>query len=273
MVTDAELDAAAEETPDTQDVSLESEEAPEKALEDEELEAKPDEDTEAEDDTETEVQDEPDDHRERSQLGRRVKLMEETVSSVNENLAQIAKLIQSTNNVQEETADDLDLDGEDFIAKKDVAKYIDERMTKREQASLTAKTEYENSYRETIVSLGKDLEEDQHNNIYNEMMTNHNVRHSNDAAHDATINFQAAHIALLQKNGPNPKANPLDKNDGKKTENLGGPADTESDTKTIKVPKLDKDAAEFVRRTGMKDEDVARALDGEAPVALFRGRI
>jgi hypothetical protein len=117
------------------------------------------------------------------------------------------------------------------------------------------------------------MEETEHTEIYEEMMAHHNVKHSDNAASDARINFQAAQIALLQKNGPKPRANPLDKNKGKEAKNLGGGTDTEADTKSIRLPKLDEYAADFVKRTGMKDEQVARALEGDAPVSLFGKKI
>ena len=76
----------------------------------------------------------------------------------------------------------------------------DDFLTDEEKAEKQA--DYEKRYVSTITELGKKFDDDEADEIYQEMMQNHNVRHSNNGGSDAELNFLRSEKAYRQKTRP-----------------------------------------------------------------------
>jgi len=245
----AELDAAAESQPEeTPEIN---EEVQEEVQEETQQEVH-------EEVQEEEIPEEPVDNKERSNLGRRVKSMEETMQKF---IEQTGMLIQSTVKKEEPPEPEID---PNFIPTS-VAE-LDQWYESKKQQEQRQVNAYQNSYRAQLDVLASDSTPEEHQAVVTEMMKNFNIKRSNDGGNDAAINYLNAKIAHLKKTAVK---NPLTKNEGKIVQNLGTPAGSPSvKTKAPQAVKLDKYAAEFVARTQMSDDDVNQALSGEAPSYL-----
>ncbi len=83
-----------------------------------------------------------------------------------------------------------------------------------------------------------------------------------DPISDADRNFNRA-LAKVRKS-TSPKTNLK----GDTPKGTGVNVNTQMQEKETPIPKLDKDAQDFVERTGMKKEAIAKALNGETPMRL-----
>jgi len=98
-----------------------------------------------------------------------------------------------------------------------------------------------------------------HQEIFKEMMTNFNVRRSNDPSLDADLNYTKAKSAVLAKKIS--ASNPQPKVAGAKTT-----ASTDLSIESRDIPpkgkelKLDPLAESFVRSTGMSEESQRKAM-------------
>ena len=145
-------------------------------------------------------------------------------------------------------------------------------VTGGEKASEARETSaYQDSYLDVIADLGKEYPDNIHKHICDRMFSQFNVRHSDNPALDAQLNFRNAEAAILREVRTR-KVNPLDKNKGAENKNLGGSNAADQDGNAVKPIVLDSYAAEFVKAVGMKDEDAQKALQGETPMYL-RGKL
>lgn len=242
MVTDEELEAAAkeeQETPKEEEGKAEEEEKQEEEAKEEEK-----------------TPDEPDDNRERSNLGRRVKAMEDTVTTL---ANAVQQFVDNTNKPGEESGESDDVE---YLTKKDVESYFTQLRTKE----ANQLKEYDNTYLRHEVTLGMDLSEEEYEEVRQERMANFNVRHTDDPRADAEKNFLLAQNAVLKNKIGGKKPNPLK---GKKPEApLGGPSGSENEGKQEKSIILDDAAKEFVEKMGMSEESVKKALSGDTPLYL-----
>lgn len=212
--------------------------------------------------TEETVAEEPEDHAERSALGRRVSNMERMLS---QEMAELKGMLQKPT----EAADTEEYDEETYLT----AKQVDERIERRERRMQETANQYNNAYTTQLATLGGNMPETEYTEIINELTANHNVKRSNDPGADATTNFLEAQVAVLQKKvqaGPEKK---IPVKGGQVNAPLGGPSDTKNTTTTNTVPKLDKYAAEFVKKVGMSDDAVREALKGDMPLYLQKGKL
>ena len=217
---------------------------------------------------ELEIPPEPDDNRERSNLGRRVKAMEENLNHFLNRFEQISSKIEHPAPV----VSDMDDDETPPLTRADLDAYLERRETEKITRKQQVDSAYVSGYQRSQISLGMDMSEEEHTAVVQEMNTNFNVRHSDNPSIDAEKNFLRAQVSLTKKQLAQSKVpkNPLAKNTGPAAKNLGGPSDTTSDVRQKAKPKLDKYAAEFVAKTKMSDESVAAALEGETPLRLRR---
>lgn len=247
----AELDAAAE------DQSTPAEETPEST----DTQETPQEETTPQE-TPEEVPEEPTDNRERSNLGRKVKSLEETMQKF---IEQTGALIQTSIKPVKEEPPEPEYEA-DFVPTNvsELDRWYETKKRKEEKQ----KEAYQSSYRATLDVLGQDTPLEEHQAVVTEMMKNFNIKRSGDGMNDATVNYLNAKVQYLKRANAAPK-NPLQKNEGKENKNLGTPAGSPS--MKIKAPqavKLDHYAAEFVAKTKMSDESVQAALTGEMPSHL-----
>lgn len=216
------------------------------------------------------LKDEPQDNRERSQLGRRVSDMERNISDfmseVRETLADLKEPRRDRfedfdrREPVEERRSEFDLD--EPLTYKDLLKWEEQKQIKEDK--------YVSDYRAMIGAIGKATDRELHEAIVKEMGDNFNVKHSDSGAGDARVNYAEAKAAVYERMAKT--NNPFKRGEGNSEEDhLGGPVQ-DPNRRPQKTPKLKLDpyAAEFVRRTGMSDEDINEALEGESPAYLKR---
>ena len=197
-----------------------------------------------------EVKPDPEDNRERSQLGRKVKLLEDTLSAIS---SKIDQLVTQKPDPEPEFEDDVP------ITKKELAKYLSQQAEKQTQDRQT----YVNEYLRHEAVLGMNMEDAEYGEVVEERLKNFDVRHSNNAKADAELNFAKAQAAVLKRklSGLGKKANPLK---GEKPSGpLGGPVETKNQEHAKKVVRLDEHAASFAKSMGLSDDKVQKYLAGE----------
>lgn len=261
-VSHADLDAALEERAaegEAAEETVEDEpETPEPETE-QAISSDPDQDAEPEEDPE-----EPDDHKERSKLGRRVSGLEHNINLLVEKIDQ---LVTSKTEPEEDPDDDEPV----FMTKKQLREFVrnqakDEvKQTKAEEHA--AQVKYERAYVAQVRKVGANLPPKQLEAVFKEMFEHHNDVFHKIPEVDADINFHRAVASLADKAKPK-KVVPLKKDDPK---NLGGPADTKIEGKKVAPQKLDEHAAAFVKYHNLSDEKVKEALEGETRPSL-RGK-
>lgn len=214
--------------------------------------------------------DEPDDNAVRSKMGRKLADLENTVSVLRGEMKDLLTEAIKANQPEEQEPEEetLEFDEDEPLTAKDVLKILEHRERQRENTT----SKYGNDYRDTIESLRKNYDGDVEEAIMKEFVDNHNLKHSDDGKSDARQNFQAAELAVFKrmafgKDKPTKGAGSEDNADDLPTG--GNMNDGSGKVKGRKINfKLDSVAKEFIQRTGMKDEDVADALDGDTPTYL-----
>jgi hypothetical protein len=273
------VEASTEEVEEVEEEVAEEEETEPVDTEKDPLQLEEEEETEAleaEVGEEEEVQPEPSDNADRSKLGRKVKFMEDSLNGIKESIDDRMDRIEQmlTKNQQPEPykEDFEDEDDEEIIlTKKEFKEQMQSFMTEQQTQKTDSQAQYEKGYLSTIKQLGAEEEsEDEFNAIYDEMMTNFNNKLSDNPEMDAERNWLKATKSVLKKQAAQPikKENPLK---GRKPKAPLGKGSTDTVPKSASaVPELDDVAAEFIKKTGMSDELVADALNGEAPARLAR---
>jgi hypothetical protein len=203
---------------------------------------------------------EPEDNAVRSQLGRKVKYMEDTM---NETLGKLDAFLQSQSQpqyqqpqyappVQEEVE-------EEFLTNRNVGSVIENYMTQHQSQQSQEQARYENDYVKMTNRLASEVDETDYTEINTEMMTNFNVRHGNDASADAERNWLRAERAVLRKRQANPvRKAPLKQE--KPSAPLGGGSVQNASAKKVKMPKFDDATLAYMKKTGMTEERAAKIL-------------
>ena len=244
------------ESPETKETVTDkvTDEALESALEQPEIIVEPELEAKVEPEVKKEL---PSDQEERTRLGRHLKRLEERLDRdkfERENLLQkfddvISRFDRSNRN--ENPSEEFP---EVISTPQDVMKVV----TAAERERVKEQGQYEQRY----VGVIRNFERDNptlHQEIFKEMMTNFNVRRSNDPSLDADLNYTKAKSAVLAKKisaiGPKPNVK-----GGKDT----APTDLSIESRDIvqgaKEIKLDEFAESFRRSSGMSDESVRQAI-------------
>jgi len=208
----------------------------------------------------------------KSEWGRKTKVLESQVETLTKSVTDLVTAIKSGNiNQQNQNdVDDFDEDEPIPLTMSGLADAVDRLLNKRNQNYEQQTTAYENGYLGTVEKLGSEYPDHIHKHIVERMWKQFNIRHSDNPALDAQLNFRNAEAAILREVRQR-KTNPLEKNKGVRNQNLGGPTSSSQDTNAVAPVKLDSYAAEFIRATGMKEEDAQKALEGDMPLYL-RGK-
>ena len=207
----------------------------------------------------------------KSDFGRKQKAMETQISTLTNSVSDLVNAIKSGRVNEQQADDDFDTDDPIPLTMGGLAEAIDSLMNKKKSNVDREVTQYEGGYLKTIEKLGSDYNDKVHKHIVDRMFKEFNIRHSDNPALDAKLNFRDAETAILREVRER-KANPLSKNKGVANKNLGGATNTDQDIRTSAPVKFDKYAADFIKATGMKEEDAQKALEGDMPLYL-RGRV
>lgn len=210
---------------------------------------------------EEEIQEEPIDNKKRTKLGLKVSNLEKTMETFMEEMR--ANLTKP----EEEEIDEIHPD--DYLT---VGK-LDSLLEKREATRANKTEKYNSEYNSYFQAIGEDEDPDFHNKVIAELKLSHNFKRSNNGKSDAEFNYLNAKIAVLEGK----EKTPLDKNKGKKNNNLGGPSESNSDikaAKTVKVGKETQDLLNYIRSKddSWTDEKVATVITGKPSPGLTKNR-
>lgn len=188
------------------------------------------------------------DHKESSKLGRKFKGLESRFDQILARLDQIGKPETKQEPIEEP---------EFFATREDLDKYFHAK----EQRSKQERSQYEQAYIQQIQKF-EETNEDLHEEIFAEMMQNYNVKHSSNALSDARVNYAEAKASVLQRKvSSKPKVPTRDRAETAPVQPAA--SSTRTAAKTFAMPKLDAQAQSYVdylRRSGMSDEDIAKEL-------------
>lgn len=218
------------------------------------------------------------DNAERSRLGRKVKQLSDNVvtkedlAEVQKQLKELAQGLQKRGGMPQDEFDDF---GEP-VAKppQDMKEIVRQELVRAEQEKARiaqeAQEQYSDGYISQMREMLNDIDDKAARNKIWELMTSDNLeynsKHSNDPVRDCAKNFAKAFRHVVS--GAADKQNPPAKRNGPT-----GPTNVLSSSGSqargkAPVPKLDSVAAEFAKRMGMTQDEVAEALGGETPLNL-----
>ncbi len=241
------------ESPETKETVTDkvTDEALESALEQPEVQVE----TEVEAKVESEPKKElPSDQEERTRLGRHLKRFEERLGrleGLDQKLDEVISRFDRPSRTETLSEEEMP---EVVSTPQDVIRVVDARERKR--------TEEQGQYEQKYVGTLRNLERDNptlHQEIFKEMMTNFNVRRSNDPSLDAELNYTKAKSAILAKkiSTSSPKPNVAG---GKVTASTDLSIESRDISPTGKEIKLDEFAESFRKSSGMSDESVRQAV-------------
>lgn len=199
-------------------------------------------------------------HRERSQLGRRVSAMEDNMKAF---MAQVGNAVERLEALgQPKGAGTYDAmhsvgmtapssaDDDDLVTRGDFRTMLAEH----EHETTKKHAEYETKYIAHLNTL-KVEDPENHEAVVNEMLANYNGKYSDDPVADAERNYFRAAKSVMKKGI---KPNPLKGSTNPPALGVGG--DTPDKDKDTAVPKLDEIAQEFVNKMGLDETFVKEAL-------------
>lgn len=179
---------------------------------------------------------------ERSQMGRRLKDMEERYRSIEQR-------INSIGNSEKEDADGLDIDV--ISDPKKLLDIIDKRAEKvvetKEKTRTESQKRYEDSYINQLLELGDEEDQEVYEQIVDLMKKDEkfNAKHIGDPKGDAQINYYKARAEVVKNTK---KQNPFKGDQSNIPTGVGGGAETK--IKEPPMPKLSEAAKEYLRLRG-----------------------
>lgn len=216
-------------------------------------------------------------HKAKTNFGRKTKNLEDQVKSLTDNMNSLVDLIKSGGLNQRQGKQDNELndafddDTPIPLTMGGLAQVIAQMNNQTSNKQTESQKKYENGYMKTVENLGSSYSDKVHKVIVERMFKDFNVKHSDNPALDAQLNFREAEAAILREVRTR-KANPLDKNKGKKNKGLGGSTGSDQDTRQSDPITLDKYASDFIASIGMSEDDAKKALEGDMPMYL-RGKV
>jgi hypothetical protein len=243
-----DLDAAATEAVESQEVIQETEEVQEEVGEQvAEAEDKPAE--------ELDTEGLPQDHKERSDLGRKVSALHRRIDEQTNKFDRVMNYLETI--AKPETADPLDeLAPDEPITRKEMESILAAREERRE----TQMKNYNDNYMQAIAGMGADLDQTEYDAVLAEMQ-NITYDPSHDASLDAERNFYKAERIYLRKKA----AQTIEKKVPLKGDKPTGVVSSQkSVVKETVAPKLDAAGQSYV--------DFVRRRDGDEKAnALVKG--
>lgn len=199
----------------------------------------------------------PSDQEERTRLGRHLKRFEERLGRL-EGLDQKLDEVISRFDRPARNESPSEEFPETISTAEDVRRIARDERMREERERLKDQEQYERKYMGTLRSFERD-NPTLHPEIFKEMMTNFNIRRSNDPSLDAELNYTKAKSAILAKkiSASSPKPNVKG---GKDTAPTDLSIESRETSSTEKEIKLDPLAESFVRSTGMSEKSQREAI-------------
>lgn len=217
-----------------------------------------------------------DEHKDRSRMGRRLKRLEGTIESLLHKLeAQEQQRQVREYFLQQQLAaarqnpdvhDEPNMESELVSTDTDVERVMD----KRERRKAEEAERYQNTFVATLNGLAGSNPK-MHKVIVNELITNFNKRVTGNPQIDARLNYAEAKSAVMAKIAASKTVEKPKPNIAGNTQSATGVSASSTAQKTKGADiwsRLDKEAAEYARAVGMKEDDIEAALAGETPINL-----
>jgi len=198
----------------------------------------------------------------RSWVGRKLKPIEEQLGAYGERLETILSRLEQTNTPQRYTEPEVE-EPDVISSSKDVEKIV-ARLKQRE---MTDQQKYELGYINQLKQFAG-RNPDLHAEIVQEMMTNFNVKHSNNPMLDARANYAEAKAAILSKKIATPAQAKPNVKGQKPATSTNISVESESTSKATPDVELDPEAQDFLNRIGAGKDWAKEALKGESPIHL-----
>lgn len=193
-------------------------------------------------------------HRERSNLGRKVKQLEDVIQNQNERMETLmARLEKPTMETEEDVPED-------------VVKWF----SAYEKKKMTEQNRYSQGYLKSFYMEGRRDREgnpELYDEVYNEMAVNFNVRYTSDPSMDAALNYAKSKAAVLSKRTAPGKPKPNVKGE-KPLAPTSIDVKSSAESELSADVELDDEAREFVKKIGMSQKSIKEALKGETPAHL-----
>ena len=200
-------------------------------------------------------------HKARSDLGRKVKAMEDRLDT---EMGSLHNKIDQLLNKDTEVETEYD---EDWIptTRKEMDDYLEMKLQKRDTIQKSNDQKYHRSYQGSVNNYSN---ENDYNEICKELEANFNVRRSDNGEVDGQLNYLKASKAYYRKKLSKPdKENPL-KGKGNDLPLGAGVEGEKIIEKEEPMPKLDDAAQEYIKKTGMSKESVIKAMKKELPLGM-----
>lgn len=199
---------------------------------------------------------EPEDNSTRSRLGRKVASLESQVTAL---MDELRKTRSEPVKEEDEIADNA------ILTRKDVERLWDDKIRKTNEANQ----KYSNDYTIAMVQLTNELDDVVFDEVMKEVDTMYGKRNTGRPDIDAQLDYLDSYNHILKKKTAS-KSNPLDKNKGKDAKGAAvNNANKTTETKK-KMPELDPEALDFIKRVGMSPEDVEDALTNKSKTLLVK---
>ncbi len=213
-----------------------------------------------------ELDDDALDQKTRSWMGRKIAGMRDQIrQELEEEIEQ--RVLNKLKPREEANVDDLE---EIVTTKRDVVKVMREEKERETKDERENREKYEKSYIKTARAFSKDNAEI-HEDVWKEMMANHNVVRTGNPEVDAELNYLRAKTVVVGSKGV---TKPVVANVRSERPEVSTSISTESREISTPPPTiiLDPDAKEFLRRIGKGEDWAAEALKGDAPIHLSSRR-
>ena len=211
---------------------------------------------------------EPTDQSERSQLGRRVKRMEDSFNTLAQKLDQYFSVPQQQQYQQQQPDDPQQ---QIISTAADVYRVLENHEKRKEMS----RQQYSNEFLKEVQNLSYD-NPDLHAEITREMFevpnSPFNQYRTGNAVADANWNYSRAMAAVLAKRNAKPTVPIPQGGQPSRQQQMatGVSLGTRTQTSTAPPVQLDEFAQRFIQKTGMSMESAQRALSGELPPHLKR---
>lgn len=214
------------------------------------------------------VDPEPVDNSSRSRLGRKVAHLEENITDFMSRMeSSISELKESRTGATTEP-DPLDIGlGDELVTESVLQTKLNTFYQKQREQEMKEAKEFKNRYTSEILSLSKGLSEEEFNSVIGVMDSAGNPRSADDASVAARLNFLSARNTVLENKFKTP-TNPLTGDKGHAPTGIGGSATVKSSED--KMPELTEEEKDFIRRSGLSDEDVKDALSNKSDTLIMK---
>lgn len=231
--------------------------------------------------TPVEPQEDPDEHKERTKLGRKVAKLEDTIGKLLEqNAVLIEKLTTPQPQQVQPVPQEVEQEYVDLSTPEGLRQFMAQERERERLAVYNDKAQYNIGYVSQVKEwTAKATEaEDADALEINKLLTGEtpfNVRHSSDPKADFVLNLSRAEAHYYKQKAKTPapeKKAPLMNDKPRAPLSVGGESKSDAGNANAKPLKLSPAALEFAKSQGWSDEEVQKTLSTPIQNSFMRGR-